>query len=584
MTASVVYETGGYPLPGAEIDWPTDGSFPLEVVESVDPRALDGTSLMIAITAADPSGLERFPDYPLPGAETDWPTAGEFSVIGAAATYYVAAQRGITTLPEDTPANTVIPGKMANKLNFSTMLFRDTDPMQGNQVQAAQAGYGGIRLMDPDGGLDYLADLSLDGAWVEIYRGRHEQLRSSWTRIARMSAQGALYDGNIKDIRLRDASWKLDRGEIQPERYTGAGGREGDSSVRGVVKPYAVGYVFNVPALTINSLLLIAQLSNSSIYAVYDVRDGGTSLTFSADYSTYEALAAAVVPNGFYATCLALGMIRLGATPTKQITADLCGDNDFANGRGRPLTRSDIVRRIACGLGSLRFDPSAELDQNAFRYMDDYYPDELGYFWNEAIFKADAIREVMSGVSGYAAVRFDGNLTIGPARLPEDTEATFLSLRHGQSFKSVPRLLSYTAPRLATFIGWQRNYTPQSRDQLQTGVPEAAALIYSNPLRVEGSVSGENATIWPTSQNVVVNGGFRYQAAAGSEAARQQTIFGVRRDRWGVEVPMDQYTLALGRKAQVLDWPRYNFAAGRSLRVVGMSANDALNVQLELWG
>lgn len=583
MATTVTYETGGYPLPGAELDWPNPGEFPLEVVESLNPRELEGTSLMVAATVIDESSMVHIPYPPLMNGETDWPIAGEFSVTGASEKVYIAGNVGITTKPEDDPANTVIHAGLVGKLNFSNSLFADTDPMLAQGV-TSQSGRGALLINDPAGSLDYLAPLSFDGALLEIYRGRHADLRSTWSRIGNMTTQGILFDGVTKSIRLRDAGWKLDNNEIQPIRYGGGGGVDGDSSLRGTCKPYGMGYCPNVSLLIINTTLLIGQVSNSSIYAVYDVRDGGSSLTFSTDYATYALLAANAPAAGYYHTCRALGLIRLGALATKQVTVDFSGDSDTLNGKAYPITRADMVRRIACGLGYNRLDGSTELDQASFQYLNDYYPDELGFWWNQPITKASAIAEIMAGLSGYAVVRFDGKLTIGPARLADTDASAYLTLTFPNNMLGTPRLLSYSPPRQATYVGWQRNYTPQTRDQLQTGVTEAAATIYANPLRVEGSVSAANATVWPTSQIVTVNGGFRYQAAADLEASRQQTIFGTRRERWGVTVPMDQFANVLARRVDLLGWNRYNFADGRALRCVAITANDTLNLILELWG
>lgn len=588
MTTTVTYLPDVFPLPGGETDWPIPGSIPLEYIESIDVRALERTSLMIAATLTDQNSQVHLPFEPFPGGETDWPVTGEFSVIGATAKHWLGGHIGVTTTPDDDPANQPIAGNLVGTIGYKNSLFAGVDPLDSSGTgPQTESGYGAIKLNDPSGALDYLTDLSLDGGLIEIYRGRADQQRRDWTKIAAMTSMGVLYDGDTKDIRVRDAGWKLDRSEIQPIRYGGGGGIDGDSSLRGACKPYAVGYNFRVPLLIINATLLIGQVSNSSIYQVIDVQDGGQSLTLAdtPDYPTYEALAAATaldIPAGRYATCLAYGLIRLGAQPTKQVTVELVGDNDTLNGKTRPITRADIVRRIVCGLGYYRLDNARDLDSRSFVDMDDYFSDECGFFWNQPITKAAALAEVMAGVAGYAAVRFDGKLTIGAAKLP--TGSPYLSIVLPAQAQAMPRLLAYSAPRLGTYIGWSRNYVPQTRDQLQGGVPEATALIYSNPLRVEGSLSGANASIWPTSQIVTVNGGFRYQAAATVEASRQQSIFGVRRERWGMTVPMDQFSPVLGRQVDVSGWSRYNFNSSRSLRCVALSVNDTLNLTLELWG
>ena len=73
--------------------------------------------------------------------------------------------------------------------------------------------------------------------------------------------------------------------------------------------------MFNIPPVQINATGLIYQVSCSSVLAIDAVRDGGAALAVSADYGTYDLLAAATVAPGAYATCIALGLFRLGSAP-----------------------------------------------------------------------------------------------------------------------------------------------------------------------------------------------------------------------------------------------------------------------------
>jgi hypothetical protein len=585
VTTTYEYAKGGGPYPGGELDELIADQFTLSVIETADPQVDNDLSLLVKATLLDPEGGTIVEDgMPFPGGEIDDPVPGEWMIVGSEEEYWLAGNRGITTKPEDVPANLPIPGGLVGKLNYQMTLFRDTDPMQGNQVQASESGFGELRINDADGRvLDHLMPLSWDGGHIEIYRGRHEDLRSSWTRIASMTTQGIFYDALMKRIRLRDAAWRLEQGEIQPLRYLGTGGLEGDASIKGQPKPYGMGYCYRTPLQMLSATKLIGQLSNSSIFLVHEVEDGGIALAYSGnDYATYEALDAATVAAGQYSTCLAFGLIRLGALPTKQITVTFSGDNDTVQGHARPITRANMIRRIVCGLGQYRLNTSTDLDQESFGLLDNSFTDELGYFWNQPISKMTAIREIMSGLSGSACVRFDGKLAVFPAMLP--TGSPHLTLRYQRDFKTAPKMMAYSPPRLGTYVGWSRNYTPQTRDQLQTTVPEASALVYSQEMRVEPALTPANSSIWPTSQNVTVNGGFRYQDAANREANRQQVIFRTRRERWGVEVPMDQYSNVLGRQVDVTNWTRYNFTGGRSFRAAAIAINDPLNLMIELWG
>jgi hypothetical protein len=428
-----------------------------------------------------------------------------------------------------------------------------------------------------------LTQLAWDGASLDILRGNPLAAFSTFEVVGRLTTNGLLYDQRRKEIRLRDLGWQLAAAELHGLRYGGTGGADGDASIAGQMKPYAVGPVYNCEPTQVSAALLIFQLSCSSILAVDAVRDGGVPLAFDADYADWTALAAASVPASKYASCLALGLIRLGSAVVYTLTVDLHGDNDTINGQTYPFTRGQVARRIATGRGTITFS-DAQIDFAALNYMEQEQPGTVGFYFKDAITKAEALTEVMAGCLGWWAVRANGLLALG--FLEEPTRSPVLTIDYPQDFgSSEPQMMqTYQAPRRATYVGWQRNYTPQDPSRLAGSVDAAAALLYRGTERFASSSDGFQASLWPTAAAVYVSGGFSLEASAHAEAARQQRVMGIRRERWRVTVPCDPFANLLGKVIQIYGFTRYGWAGARKFICVGMSFASSKSVALDLWG
>lgn len=583
--AQVVYQYGGPPLPFGTIDAGDFGVFPL--YEGADPANLgahEGKAMLIVATPFNPSATVTTPG-PLPFGTIEGSTANAFDTIGAAATIYPAATHGRTTLPTDTPANTYVPGKFTGQVQNQLALFAGADPSA-----RGAAAFGELILSDPDGELDSLFGYGWDGATVEIRRGLETDLFSSFASVAKFTAAGLVPDLREKRLRLRSLSWLLESAELHGQRYTGAGGIDGDATLAGRLKPYAVGWVFNITPVFINTTSLIAQVSFSSIAAVSAVRDGAVALSFSADYATYALLAAATVAPGAYATCLASGLFRLGAAPVYGITADIQGDADIIASVVGPTTRGTIVRRIATGIGTVRFNDTEQIDYRAFTDFEARQPAAVGWYWDgsQEISKAAAITEVLAGCLGWWLVRPNGQLSIGQAEDPALYSASFTldypatgsaEVRLGE-----PTITDVLPPRRATFIGYRFNYTQQTQDRLATSVSQADALIYSQPARYSGLIDQYLANNYPNSPVVyVANSGYRDAADALTEAQRQTTLFSVTRYRYAVPIVMDPLADVVGQRAQIRNLSRLGWGTSKQFLACGIDAAGS-DVKIHFWG
>jgi hypothetical protein len=109
----------------------------------------------------------------------------------------------------------------------------------------------------------------------------------------------------------------------------------------------------NAAAQIVDRQNLIYQIDPVTVeVAATAVFDGGIRLEPGDDYATLDELMEAEIKPGYFATCKASGMFRLGGTPDKLITADadvkhashVYRDSDLADGvsdKEREVLRAD---------------------------------------------------------------------------------------------------------------------------------------------------------------------------------------------------------------------------------------------------
>ncbi|MEA3044580.1 MAG: hypothetical protein QOH47_2418 [Sphingomonadales bacterium] len=132
--------------------------------------------------------------------------------------------------------------------------------------------------------------------------------------------------------------------------YAGTGGAEGDANLKGKAKPWLFGRCLNVEPVLINAVDNVYQVSAyGPIQAVVALFERGEDFGASTgNYASYAALLAATIPGGGWGTCIAEGLIRLGAPAYGLITADV--DGHVESGNWLRMT-GDIVTRIALHAG-----------------------------------------------------------------------------------------------------------------------------------------------------------------------------------------------------------------------------------------
>jgi len=547
-------------------------------------------AMVLKVTAYSVAQADQIDAPVLPGGDID-DIAFTWSWAPATTTTYPAATIGRSTAPTDTPANTYVPGALSDSVNYGISILSAADPVAGGGSSTA----GEILLIDPGGSLDALTGTIWDGATIEILRGDPLAAFSTYSTVASFTGAGLVYDTKAKQIKLRDINWRLTQGLIHDERYSGAGGTDGDATLANVWKPICYGSPFNITPVQIGASLLIYQVSFTTVQAISAVRDGGAALTLdtavgtAGDCATYAALAAATVAAGKYATCLAKGLFRLGGSPTKRITCDAQGDNESIGGVTWASKRADIVQRIATGRGNVKLT-TAQLDTASFAALNTAQAAACEAYFSQPISKADAIRYVLDGCLGYAAVTVAGLLTVGYFdETPTTASTVFKVPSAGQvagdcDVVGEPTMQAIATPRRSTFLGWSRNYTPQTQDELAGSVSMANAAIYAADSRKVSVTNGSLVVAQPTAPIVTLESGMASQADALVEVARQQRVMSKRRELWQIDVRLDPYTALLGQAVEIGGWTRFKFGGARVLKIVGINVTGANRITLTLWG
>lgn len=571
-------ETRDFFPPFGQLGGPGEEPWPLAAgADPLDLGAHRGKDLLLIAMPTDPNGVINLGLYG-PFGEMDYPEGGEWQWRGTQATLYVAATDGRATANDDVPAATAVPGMLAPTLNYGQQLFDGADP-----TRLSSPGAGEIALTDPKGRLDYLLDYVWDGAPIILKRGVRGTPYSAWETVGRFNGSAIVGDIDAKRIALRDLGWQLG-GPLHDQYYGGTGGLDGDASTVGRWKPLAMGYVFNAEPALISGAGQIFQGSFASSQAILDLRHGGVSLDFFADYPTFEALRDAPIPSGNWGSCLAQTLVRPNVTLQYGIRIDFIGDSTVAYGHPAPTTRSAIARRIATTYGPNRLDNNTQIDVPSFAAVESRHPALCGWHWSTPISKADALNEVLGGILGYWKVKSDGTLSIGYVDTP--SRGSIINLPYKANGMGKPAIIATAPPRAGTAMAWRRNYGPQQNSELAPSIAAngVAAALYGQPASYVQSLSPHVARLYPTAALVAMPGNFWLEVDAAVEANRQQGLLEVERKRWQWEMRVDPFLDLTGSGATLTDFDRLRTGHALPLLCVGMDTPGTEATTFDFWG
>lgn len=163
------------------------------------------------------------------------------------------------------------------------------------------------------------------GAPIEIYVAEPGTVWP-WTTICRGKVTAFNRKASLLSLTC-EVDGEPFKADVLTKTYQGTGGAEGPSALKGKPKPLALGWALNVEPVLIDADNSVYQFSGyGPIEAVSNLFERGSDFGASVgDYATYAALVAATIARGKWGSCLAEGLMRLGAPAFGVITGDIRG-------------------------------------------------------------------------------------------------------------------------------------------------------------------------------------------------------------------------------------------------------------------
>lgn len=260
-------------------------------------------------------------------------------------------------------------------------------------------------------GVANVPKLIWDGAPITIWSGSGPQ----WADMT-LEFFGTCISGvQNKDNLQIPVAFEIDQGLLDvpllQEEYGGGGGADGEPDVRGQLKPLAFGNPINVPVFFFDQTLWIGQVDSGGRTNVLDLlyEDGALFEPKFADYPNYAALYAAanggLIPEGLWATCVAEGMVALGAPPQGVITADPACDG------ATPGTLA-LAFLEAAGVTAGR------IDEASFANWDDELEAVRGHippvsYWTQGqVSTLDRVQVLCASFNSMPLLRLDGQIAV----------------------------------------------------------------------------------------------------------------------------------------------------------------------------
>ncbi|MBS7696274.1 MULTISPECIES: hypothetical protein [unclassified Chelatococcus] len=500
---------------------------------------------------------------------------------GAALLTFRFATEAYITSPSDSPANTIYEPRIVDPGSFSANLYN-----AGQTGGSASIGFGDLILANADGGLDAWFDYGFDGRRIEI-----KQLAGV---ASPFSSAVTVFKGTIETIDTTDA-WQtlrvrifdnrltLDR-PLQVNRYAGttlgAGNTaEGTEDLRDQPKPLAFGAVYGIRPFAANPWDGVFQVADNAVYGI-QVYDGGSQLTGVGNYGSLAALIAATVLPGRYATCLNLGLFRITRSAF-QLTADV---QEGALWYERNV--AFLVRRMLQRAGLTTADYS-DVSLNALNNLNSA---ECGIWIDSDQHILDAVQQVLNSVGAWIAPNANGVLEVGRFEMPGAPVTTLTMddiIRPDNMSFEVTNDPGRGVPVWRVVVRYKRNYTPLSGSEVSrcTEQNEDYKAYLATEWRERKAEDAAIKTKYKNAGEMTIETCLTQPSDALAEATRLLSLYKVRRDRVKVVLWAERAASIKLNDTVTVQVPRFGYAAGRPMRVIGRDENRTENiVTLDLFG
>jgi hypothetical protein len=488
---------------------------------------------------------------------------------------YVATEQ-YTTLISDSRPSVPFNATLAKAPSFKLSIKNASD------FGGVSSGFGPLHINNASGEYDTLIASPLDGARVVVKVGWRGISYDRFITIFDGLVDGKPDDdGDVLTINFKDDNKRL---EIPAQRvYGGTGGIDGDANAKGKNIPQCLGTPPNVTLQLIDAVNLVYQGHDGAMTGWAHIYDRGVELTVSAtaDYASYAALTAGTITAGRWASCNALGIIRLGAKPDGTITGTPSGgavSNGLVAGSptvGTALTdTASLVHWAITNSGA-----NIVVDVASILAVKSAQPAPIQYFLgadenNKTL--RQVIDDLMRGIGGFAGFRADRSFNIGIFTLPTGAVVgDFTDKDWFGDVKLAPLPESYAVPPRRVFAAYSRNFTQQP--EIDATVDASTQTLRKDPYSIavsnDSATSAAIAAAYPNStDSEVIPSWFANSSDAVTECNRVLVLKGgAARSLIRVDLTEVAFNLDIGKVERLTDTtgtPRYGLSTPSPRTVV----------------
>lgn len=501
-----------------------------------------------------------------------------------------------TSKSSDTPSNQFFTDRLEDAGVFARHMFSGGDGVSGGTTRGrSEVGYGDLTVINNKPyGYDELIDdwitwafhgwpitiqtvaddtISLDDAET-VFTGTMEQLVSTDAM-------------NQYSLIIHDRLADLDK-PLLTNTYLGTTtsggidpGAEGNADLKDQIKPKIWGRTANVACIAVNVYELIYQVSDGTVNSIA-VYDGGLALTLTSNFSTLALLRAATLVPGQYATCLALGLFRLGGITQFELTADVVEGSTTAS-----RSPAQIALRMLDHFGIA----SGDIVTATFTALDALNDAEDGIRVDGDTTALDAISGVLNDIGAWMAPNELGQFEVGRFSAPSGTAVATFDLN--DNLDNPPQRVATGddgkgIPAYSVTVQYDRVGVVMKGSQLAGSITAPRSLYLGQEYR---SVTVEDVSVltqFPNAPKITITTNLADLADATAEATRVLAMRKIIRDQYIFDLPAETAEdVQIGSIVTLeSEDERMGLADGKLFVCIGRtdSRKDVPTIGLEFWG
>jgi hypothetical protein len=543
--------------------------------------------------------------------------------VGPSAVDIYLSTNGFTTLPSDTPANQIYKAKIRNGFDFHRSLYSE-GKLSGRSIP----GYGAPSFINLDAEFDSWKNLSWSAARLRFWLGGEGFTLADHGLVADVVADGVSFDQKEATVHVRDYQYLLDR-EIQATVFDGSGGNEGGPDVAGKKKPICCGVKANITPIylgvdSVSGLHKFAIGDGRGSVGVLRVRDVGIPLDYVSSAPTQGGqwtvdLDAEVISLAFFdgpVTCDVIGwrylsvasstswtvsngsktysvtstagfavnmMVRVARTSalgstwgdglitaivantsiTVNVTSNSGAAGPFTNWTISPWgTIAGLAKAIATDLGIATFSTAK------FTALDAAQPASIGHWIPDGGNGLQILDHIVGDNGGFYGFDRGASFEVGRVAPPASPVASYTGHDILENSLEHPQTLD---PSHQTIVRYRHNETRMTADIAGIVGDDDRAFLTAE-WRQEISDDPSVLVAYPSSQPIVVESGFYFQADAAAEAARLMAMFGVKRHYFQFDLKTQLLDRDVGDIINV-SHSRMELSAGQNFILVDIHEN-----------